>query len=125
MRTKSDPTNYEAVMMRGVPQGARSSPVLFNLYVNRLATDIEATVSARTGDCATVMMADDVLLQTRTQTGLKKALNIPMEWPMESEVSWDEKKFSYIQRVRGRLEVRLNAHILKEVSEATCLGMKM
>lgn len=48
--------------MRGVPQGAPSSRVLFNMYVDLLATDIVAPYSSRCGDSAVIMLADDVLL---------------------------------------------------------------
>lgn len=76
VQTKSDPTNYTAVITRGVPQGGPSSPVLFNMYIGKLAVTAQATSSVRLGDRAILMLADDVLIQARTRETLQALLNV-------------------------------------------------
>lgn len=34
VKIKNDPTGYEATLSRGLPQGAPSSPVYFNIYID-------------------------------------------------------------------------------------------
>lgn len=43
VRTKGEPTNYEATLTRGVLQGAPSSPVIFNMYIECLAARAETS----------------------------------------------------------------------------------
>lgn len=46
IRAKFDATNYAAMMMRVVRYVSPSSPLLFNMYVDRLAIRAEAIKSA-------------------------------------------------------------------------------
>lgn len=65
VQIKSDPTNCTATVTRSVPQGDPSSPVLFNTYIDKLATRAEPTTQARLQNSAIFMLSDDVLLQVR------------------------------------------------------------
>lgn len=70
-RKKGGPTNYTSRMTRVVPQGAPSSPILFNMYIDHLVRRTETTDVAIRGDGAAIIVADDVLLQARTRQALQ------------------------------------------------------
>lgn len=74
-------------MMRGIPQGA-SSPLLFNIYIDKLATDAEATRGAIRGDSAVTMLADDVLLQATTQHELQEMADVATQWQRKRGATW-------------------------------------
>lgn len=66
--TKGDPADLTVQMMRGVPRGAPSSPVFFNMYINALESDVRTDVSAENCDVNTVtMVADDILIQVSSE----------------------------------------------------------
>lgn len=73
---KGQQTEYKALMTQGVPHGAPSSPRLIIMYIERLTSEVEATRSTVRAESATVMVTDNVLLQTVTQQGLQKLVDI-------------------------------------------------
>lgn len=86
-RAKNDPSNYVARIISGVPQGALSSPVLFNMYIDALATNTEASEQFRSGNGAVIMVADDVLLQAKFQQHLQGMIAIAKEWQTERKAN--------------------------------------
>lgn len=58
VKSKSGPINYIAHMTWGIPRGAPSSPVLFNMYIDLLVADAEASECARQNEVEVVMVAD-------------------------------------------------------------------
>lgn len=88
IRAKDEPTEYVSTLTRGVPQGAPSSPTLFNMYNNNLATTSERIYCVRCGEGAVVMVADDVLIQVRTQRSLQKLLYIASSWQKGKGAAW-------------------------------------
>lgn len=81
---KNDPTNYIATQTRGVPQVAPSSPVLFIMYVDSLATAVETIEQVRQGRWPVVMVEDDVLIQAKSQGELQDPINIAAGWKTEN-----------------------------------------
>lgn len=61
-KTSNNQTNYSALITRRFPQGAPSSPVRFNVYIDDLDTRGEGMKSMRRGDSAIVILADYILL---------------------------------------------------------------
>lgn len=92
VRTKGDPTDYTAILTRGVPKGAPSSPVLFNMYIDRLAMYAEVTACILRGEGAVVMMADDFLQQERSQAQLQQLLDAAARWKGQVDAKWSVGK---------------------------------
>lgn len=66
-------------MTRGVPPGAPPSPILFNIYIDVLATTSGASDFVRGSNGAIVIVSDDALLQASTQRHLQCHLNFASE----------------------------------------------
>lgn len=84
---KIDPAENVARMTRGVSQGDPSSPVFFEMYIDALATNAEASEHLGCGNKAVIMVADDMLLQTKSGEQLQGMTTIATEWHTERKPS--------------------------------------
>lgn len=75
VRAKGDPTNTTVQITRGVHQGAPSSPVLVNMYIDEMGDEEEACTDVDGEEGAIVMVVDDVLLQLTSHIRLQLLLN--------------------------------------------------
>lgn len=67
-------------------QGAPSSPVYFNIYVNVLSVASERTIEQRENRRgAVVLVADDELLQVSTEMKLQELLDVATWWKGERD----------------------------------------
>lgn len=90
--TKGDPEHYVAIPTRGVPQGAPSFPLMFNMYFDCLATYTEAIQCIGQNGGAVTMISDDVFLHAKLQDGLQQLLARAERWQTEREASWSVGK---------------------------------
>lgn len=80
-KTKGVPTNYGADITRGVPHGARSSPLYLNMYINELALEAERNIrESGAGDGAVVLVANDFLLQASSESKLQEIMEVETGW---------------------------------------------
>lgn len=114
IRMKSGTANYMARLMRGIPQGAPSSPLLFNIYVDQLAVNAELSECALNGNGGVFIVSDDVLLQARTQENLPSLIKIVARWYVNRQANWSTRKCTYLQEERGKRDVTLWRARLKE-----------
>lgn len=128
-KNKGDPTDYRVVMTRGVPQGAPSSPIYFNVYLDELATEGERRAAGRsTGEGAALLVADDVLLQASTQRKLQELLDASTFWKDRKEAEWSESKCSYLQLPGGGKQNRsmyVDEELVRVRYTELCLGMTL
>ena len=91
--TKGDISCTTAQISVGVPQGGKSSPPLYNVYMDTFAEKIDSAEL----DVHVSMFADDVKLQAQDPDSLQKALDVSSEWATEHKMSWNVKKCHILQ----------------------------
>lgn len=89
VHTKGYPI-YEATLTRVIPQGAHSSTVFFNIYINSLRTTADATVYTRNQDYAVSMRADYILLQANNKfhSSLQEVYNLATASQNNIDARW-------------------------------------
>lgn len=128
LRTKNDPTMREATVTRGVPQGAPSSPIYFNVYVNELALEAEEWTNRRgVRDGEMVLVADDVLIQAASRYELQELLNVATKWKDRLHAHWSVAKSFYVTLMNGEGNeaVYIDGQRMEVRGSETYLGMTL
>lgn len=127
VRTKGNPSGYTANLTRGVPQGAPSSPVYFNAYIDNLPCEARRRAGSEANDTGAVtFLADDVLLQALTRQTLQNLLYVASWWSKQKDATWSIQKCSNLQPDGRRQEtVYLNRQAFKPSPSETYLGMTL
>lgn len=102
VRTRGDPTGCAALLTRGVPQEAPSSPVYFNAYIDELAYGARRRTCGRANERKVILVADDVLMQATTKQNLQHLLDAAKWWKKDRDVTWSLPKCSYLQLPEGQ-----------------------
>ena len=110
---------------RGVRQGCILSPLLFNLYINNLSYLFEITLSDNS-----LLYADDLILLSRSKTGLQNCLNTLSSYCKTWMLKVNPKKTKImIFQKRPRKSVDINFNVGTEpieiVQEYTYLGTRL
>lgn len=124
IRANNDPTDFVAKMTRRLPQGAPSSPLLFNMPIDSITMAAEASINVRNGEGAVVVVSDDVLIQAKSQATLQRLINITEDWQKEKKNKWSVAKYTYLEIRKGEGRIQLDNQIRKREAE-TYLGMKL
>lgn len=73
------------------------SPILFNMFIDALATTADERKSVRSGEGAVVVMGDDVLIQAKSHHSMETILNLAEEWQTTRGATWSLPKCEYLQ----------------------------
>ena len=120
----------------GVKQGCVLSPLIFNLFINDLPDQYDDQcdpVILSDQKVQALMFADDVMVLSQSASGLKRAINITVDYFDNINLSVNfEKSQVMIFNVRGLLldkdpehQFYAGGQTLKIVSEYTYLGVKL
>ena len=96
--TKGDTSGATSKVSIGVPQGGKSSPPLYNVYMDSFAEymDLANDRNRRAGrldlEVKVSMLADDVKLQARTRKGLQMGLDVSTQWSADTGGTWKISK---------------------------------
>lgn len=80
--------------MRGVPQGAHSSTILFNMHSDDLGTEVSAIAKPGQDEGEAESVTDDVLLQETTPAKIHQLLHSASWWQGVREASRFTEKTS-------------------------------
>lgn len=89
--TVGDDTKLILEMRRGVPEGSPLSPSLFNVYIDRLAYEVEAVVSRRWINPMN-LFADDVVLMAPSSAQMQALLSVCGNWAAVNGLEWGVAK---------------------------------
>ena len=92
--TKGDVTGTTGTVTLGVPQGASSSPPLYNVYMDTFCELMESELQTecREEEVDVSVFADDVKIRSRSSRGLQKGLDVCTQWADSARMTWSARK---------------------------------
>ena len=125
IKVQGNDSETPAEIALGVPQGAKSSPPLYNLHMDTLAERLDAQ---QCSDISISMFADDVKVQGKTSDALQRALDICTEWAEDTRGTWSVRKCHVlvskdVQGADKALDFQLAGQRLETVNSAEFLGV--
>ena len=102
---------------RGLQQGALSSPILFNFFINDLIIDLKKTniglaIGDRLINC--LLFADDVLICAPTENALQELLDICSNWANKWNFTFNHSKSQLVSSTGNIKPKTLQNRIIKQ-----------
>ena len=108
----------------GVPQGSILGPLLFNIYINDLATASDLTVRLYADDACLTFSHNNL---TFLQNKLNKELNLISDWLKVNKLSVNYSKSNYLifsnTKHKHKFDIKMNENTLKQVHDINYLGV--
>lgn len=121
-KTKLQCSELSADITMGVPQGDRPSPDLFNMFMDTLLNRLDAIPRSLSEHPANAY-ADDILLLSKSASGLQELLDIATVWSQQFHMRWNISKSSIMNPGNVTHVPTLNTETVKTCNEATYLGV--
>ena len=88
VRTIGDESRKQGQLDRGVTQGGRASPTLFNIFIDTLAIDLESHLGNGVSQMPACLYKDDVIIHVDNMTALQCALLVCKNWAQRVGMTW-------------------------------------
>lgn len=129
--TQGESTGAVGMVGKGVPQGSPLSPILFNIYMDKLPKYVNTSMSRsmhRLGteaDRDLIMYADDVKLLARDENVLQTMLNGAKQWAEENNMKWSIEKCVIITPVGddNGIRLKMGGEPIRNCGTANYLGV--
>lgn len=122
-------------ILRGLRQGCTASPILFDIFINDILTDVRAlgveVIGLKDKREVGLLFADDLVLMCRSLSTLKQALALLSAWALRNEMKFGIAKCGVMgvgvgaheRLLRYADRWRLNGDLLPIVTQYTYLGL--
>ena len=110
---------------QGLQQGALSSPILFNYFINDLITELNETqIGAKIGDTIinNLLFADDVVLAATSETELQHLLDVCTQWGAKWKLKFSPHKSKTLTNQSKGVRTLKLAH--KDIKETNTKNYK-
>jgi hypothetical protein len=100
----------------GLKQGCIISPVLFNMYINDLASEIKQLNKGIiiNGECLSILMyADDICLIASSESNLQDMLNVLKQWCDKWEMNVNTEKTQIVHFRSPIVELIMSLNVVK------------
>ena len=112
-------------MLSGVPQGSVRSPILFLIYINDIAANINSTIRMFADDCLVYRTITD----TEDHLSLQQDLNTLVKWSNSWQMKFNVAKCSIIHVTQNRSKIShnytMNDEILQTATTHPYLGVEL
>jgi hypothetical protein len=111
----------EIWLERGLVQGSKLSPILYNIFINDLPEKIESITNRINTIC--FLYADDIAVVSKTKLGMSKALRLGEKYSKENKFEFNVNKCATMSK--GNFEFKLGKQTIKNVMSFEYLGMEI
>jgi hypothetical protein len=111
----------EIWLERGLVQGSKLSPILYNIFINDLPEKIESITKTINTIC--FLYADDIAVISKTKLGMIKALKQGDKYSKENKFEFNVKKCASMSK--SKFEFKLGKQIINNVESFEYLGMEI
>jgi hypothetical protein len=108
----------EIWLERGLLQGSKLSPILYNIFMNDFTDKIDSSCKISNTEC--FLYADDIVIISKTTAGMKKALRLATDHSKENEYEFNVDKCAFISKTED--SYRIKDKIIKKVKTFEYLG---
>jgi hypothetical protein len=110
----------EIWLERGLIQGSKISPILYNVFIDDITNKIESIT--KTTNTAAFLYADDIAIISKTNKGMKRAIREATDHSKINKYQFNVGKSATM--CKDNVEIKINNETIKKVKSFEYLGME-